>query len=356
MKQTNPHRLATLDSLRGIAAVSVVLFHLTLHQPDAPFHLTWGVTGVDLFFIISGFVILLTLQRTRSAQDFIIARFSRLYPVYWSAVTFTALCMLLGSIWGYSDVSNDEYWANMTMFQHYFGVRDLDESYWTLLVEMLFYGLMLLCFLAKQLGNIEKIGCIAVLFQILVHTLLKQHLPTVCESLHWGFPILNHLQLFWAGILFYKIFTEGQTIARWIGLFVSFITTLLLFEQSGRSFLFISFEGYLLTTTLYYVLFGLFVGGRLEWINNRVTLFFGAISYSLYVIHHYFLNGFQTILQQQWGWSFWPSAVFALVSALIIATFITNFIEKPALKFIRSRYFKSSKAPEIVEQYSKNSY
>lgn len=336
-------RLATLDTFRGIAAVAVVLFHLTLHQHEAPFQLGWGATGIDLFFIISGFVIFLTLNRTHSALDFVFARFSRLYPVYWTAVTLTAVFMAIGSYLGYSHITWSEYWANMTMFQHYFGVRDLDGSYWTLIVEMLFYGLMLLCFVLNQIGRLEWYGLMLVVVQMVVHSWVRLIAPSVYENIQSIFPLINHFQLFWAGILFYKIYTEGHAKWRIVGIGIAYGVTLYLYDKSGRSSLFLSEYAYFVTTTIYFLLFFLFVNRRLEWLNNRITGFLGAISYSLYVIHHYFMVGVITILKDKFGWSFGYAGIVALGSAFVLASFITYFIEKPSLEYLRV-WYKSKKA------------
>jgi peptidoglycan/LPS O-acetylase OafA/YrhL len=336
---TNTHlRLQTLDTFRGIAALVVVLFHLMLYQADAPFQVGWGATGVDLFFIISGFVIFMTLNKTTNASDFVIARFSRLYPVYWVAVSVTALCMAIGSYWGYSNVFWHEYWANMTMFQYYFHVRDLDGSYWTLIVEMLFYGLMLAAFGLKQVRRLEWIGFVLVLCQILIHAYIRYAQTPVYDAIKAGFPLVNHFQLFWAGILFYKIYAEGFNIWRLSGVFIAYGVTIYLFEEGKNTGLFIGLNTYLTTTTVYFVLFFLFITNRLEWINNRITLFLGKISYSLYVIHHYLIVGIITLLRDKLGWSFITAGLFAVSIAFIAAYLITYFVEKPALTYLRQWY------------------
>lgn len=342
---SNKHqRLATLDTFRGIAALVVVLFHLTLHQADAPFQLSWGATGVDLFFIISGFVIFMTLNKTTNARDFVFARFSRLYPVYWTAVTLTALCMVVGSYLGYSQVSWREYLINMTMFQHYFNTRDLDGSYWTLIVEMLFYGLMLLCFWFKKIERLEWYGLVLVLFQLLIHSWLRLYSPYIYLTIQAIFPLINHFQLFWAGIIFYKIYQEGYNKWRIAGLVIAYGVTLYLYDKSGRSSLFVAPQEYLMTTTVYFILFFLFISRHLEWVNSRITVFLGTISYSLYVIHHYFMVGVITILQDKLGWSFIAAGIIALISAIMLASLITYFIEKPSLQYLRV-WYKSKKMP-----------
>ena len=68
-------RLVELDALRGIAAMAVVAYHYTTHYANQIGHLTRlrfgfpaGNYGVHLFFLISGFVIFMTLERTRRSE------------------------------------------------------------------------------------------------------------------------------------------------------------------------------------------------------------------------------------------------------------------------------------------------
>ena len=60
------NRIRELDSLRGIAALVVLIFHFSLLKPELLAFTKFGVTGVDLFFIISGFVITMSLDRIQS--------------------------------------------------------------------------------------------------------------------------------------------------------------------------------------------------------------------------------------------------------------------------------------------------
>jgi peptidoglycan/LPS O-acetylase OafA/YrhL len=84
------NRLQGLDALRGIAAIAVVLTHYTFgfsifiqaHRPGLLFNVINGHFGVNLFFIISGFVIFMTLERSANLSDFSISRFARLWPAY----------------------------------------------------------------------------------------------------------------------------------------------------------------------------------------------------------------------------------------------------------------------------------
>lgn len=139
--KTQLHRVKELDSLRGIAAILVVIFHFTMDQQGTSHLFTLGSTGVDLFFIISGFVIFMSLLKIRDSKSFIINRVSRLYPTYWACVTFTFILISITAAYDPTvrHVSFGHYLANMTMFQHFFLISDIDGPYWTMIIEMMFY-------------------------------------------------------------------------------------------------------------------------------------------------------------------------------------------------------------------------
>ena len=78
-----PGRFQELDGFRGLAAITVVIYHLgvpaTQNYPrtaPSPYDIPLGELGVQLFFIISGFVILLSAIKSGSALKFAISRFS----------------------------------------------------------------------------------------------------------------------------------------------------------------------------------------------------------------------------------------------------------------------------------------
>src|SRR5690554_797945 len=96
------HRLSALDALRGIAALGVVLFHylpyydqLYGHSFSTPDFLAFGRYGVHLFFILSGFVIFMTLERTATAGWFGLARAFRLLPALWAGIVLTSVSVYL---------------------------------------------------------------------------------------------------------------------------------------------------------------------------------------------------------------------------------------------------------------------
>jgi exopolysaccharide production protein ExoZ len=91
-------RFASLQILRFIAALAVVVHHLLMHF-DTDMHvpaLHWkGDFGVDIFFVISGFIISLATLRTHDPMRFMAKRFARILPNYW---TFTLCVFLVGLV------------------------------------------------------------------------------------------------------------------------------------------------------------------------------------------------------------------------------------------------------------------
>src|ERR1700710_928603 len=130
-------RLVELDSLRGLAAVAVLLFHLTFWRDNdgiSPFtFLTLDLKmfhySVEMFFITSGFVIFMTLGSVTSSRQFVVSRFARLYPAYWIAVIVTTAVAYLTER---HPPTLGVFGVNMTMTETFFRTPYVDNSYWTL--------------------------------------------------------------------------------------------------------------------------------------------------------------------------------------------------------------------------------
>lgn len=145
-------RAPELDLLRVVAAGAVLLYHYTwafsemeLGGPAFPEVVTswsrYGFLGIELFFLISGLVIVHSI-RDRPAARFAVARAIRLYPAYWAAVTVTAVLLVaLGGPLG-DVVTPGRYLVNLTMLTGFVGGTYLDHVYWTLTAELSFYAVV----------------------------------------------------------------------------------------------------------------------------------------------------------------------------------------------------------------------
>lgn len=336
-------RFEELDVLRGLAAIMVVFFHYTMGKNQANLGFKLGTTGVDLFFIISGFVILLSIEHVEKSGQFIINRISRLYPTYWACVTFTFLIMFLNGIRtvDFTRVSIVQYLGNMTMVQFYLKIPNLDGPYWTMIIEMLFYIFMVIIFQFKLLKYLNSIG---VVLTILIVLITHFQIDNIWVSrLFYGVPVLQFWPLFFAGILFYKIIKKNINQTKYYGMiFLCLTSQIILFDYSGRSNGFIDFWEYAFMLIFYFLLFILFVNRKLKFIINKPSLFLGKISFALYLTHQMvsiiFIIPFLT---NRLNFNFLFSSAIALFCSIGIATFITYSIEIPYSRKMRNKLYKT---------------
>jgi len=129
-------REAWLDVVRALAATSV-LFQHTMERAYPAFYLwtaqyfNFGLFGVTLFFVASGYIIPVSLDKAGTAK-FWNSRFFRLFPLYWVSIIAAVLL-------GISDLSWGQTALNFTMMQEWFGVPHVLLIYWTLSTELVFY-------------------------------------------------------------------------------------------------------------------------------------------------------------------------------------------------------------------------
>jgi peptidoglycan/LPS O-acetylase OafA/YrhL len=212
-------RLYAIDGLRFLAAVAVVLYHFAARwsqvwgeEPGRVFPeigpvLIYGVLGPELFFVISGFAILMTAWG-RDVPHVIASRVARLYPSYWIAVIATSVLLLW--IWpAGKDVSVGEALVNLTMFQEAFGVRHVDGVYWTLWTELRFYGLMVL-FVAWGITRRRLLWACA-LWPLASQVVFELQVPWLRVAL-----IEQYTPFFAGGMLIYLMHRHGQSWVPWL--------------------------------------------------------------------------------------------------------------------------------------------
>ncbi|GAA1883382.1 acyltransferase family protein [Streptantibioticus ferralitis] len=151
-------RLRPLDGLRLIAALSVCAYHYAGRGGDitrawgaSPHKLfpslagpaSYGCLGVQLFFVISGFVICMS-GWGRSLTSFAASRAGRLLPAYWAAILLITLVFALPWV-ALHPVSPSDLLTNLTMLQMPVGAKRVLGVCWTLWAELRFYLLFALC-------------------------------------------------------------------------------------------------------------------------------------------------------------------------------------------------------------------
>ena len=141
-------RLGWLDALRGFAALVVVLFHLSPYligpAPHAAVmrHIDFGKYGVMLFFLVSGYVIPMSLERHGSLRRFWIGRLFRIYPAFLAAIAVMGLLIAAGVLTLQPSLRAETVsgaLGHATMLQDMLGLRGVVRVFWTLSYEMVFY-------------------------------------------------------------------------------------------------------------------------------------------------------------------------------------------------------------------------
>ena len=333
-------RIKELDALRGIAALMIVLFHFTMYRVEADLGFKLGTTGVDLFFMISGFVIFMSLSNIKNSISFVINRVSRLYPTYWASISITFLFIFIQSLIineAFGAYNIKQYFGNMTMFQFYLKIPDIDGPYWTMIIEMLFYLGMLFLFHFKLLKHINIIG-VSLTILIVLMANFGFHIPLIKTIIYW-IPLFQFIPLFFAGIIFYKIYTDkSKQLSKYSIVVLCLISQILLFKFSGLSKEFINHTEYAAMLIIFFGLFTLFVNNKLNLIASKGTLFLGKISFALYLIHQYLSIGIIIpYLTINLSLNFWIAALVTMPIVIGLAALITFYIEIPMSRLMKRK-------------------
>jgi peptidoglycan/LPS O-acetylase OafA/YrhL len=322
------HRLEEVDVLRGFAAVWVMLSHYGPHWNDhiaptlviVPLHA--GIWAVKLFFVISGFVIFMTLERCRSVTDFAVLRFSRLYPAYWASLIFATVVSVA--------VFGDQFWpggflANLTMFQEFLGFGNYDNVYWSLTVELAFYlnaAWLFALGLHRRVTGIVLVWLIgSVAWALFVRVPGTEHRDWVARLFAF-----DHAPYFAMGIVFFEASRAG-----WSRMRGALIALAILVETLLNGWVGLGVSMFVATV------FYLALSGRLAFLPNRITLWLGGISYCLYLIHRNL--GYKSL---DWlhAHDIGPTLAISItmIGALLLATALSFGIERPALAVIRKAH------------------
>ncbi len=212
-----------IDFLRFIAVLLVVFYHFTARRSDIfpygsmvdgiPFNLGW--VGVNLFFLISGYVISHTLKKSKDSRDFVIKRISRIYPAIW--IILPIVYLFQNNI-PYSIFKNRSTFANligsMTLIPpsvlNLFSSMNFDWItlvLWSLKVEIIFYSLCAFVFKYCKSDRVVLIIERICLFtsSLLILTLnLEQKFSEFTSKLIIGLGF-DYLPWFVIGMLAYKL-------------------------------------------------------------------------------------------------------------------------------------------------------
>lgn len=327
----------SLDALRLVAAVAVVVYHFTGRTasswgPEQTELLrgvgawtSYGSLGPELFFVISGFVILMTAW-DRTTVSVVASRIGRLYPSYWVAVLLTGALLLW--VWpDGKDVTAGQVAVNLTMLQSAFGVPHVDGVYWTLWTELRFYLLI---------GVLVLVGVTR--RRVLAFALLWPPAALLAEKLGSAelaeLLISHYAPLFAAGMALYLVYRDGHALVPWLVVGANTGLAAYLIAPSRTAVLsrvteyVPSTAGLAVGVVVCVALVALVALTPLARIDRPWLVTAGALTYPLYLVHQYW--GLYVIdLLVDRDAPAWAALGAALLVSLLLAWAVQRLVEAP---------------------------
>lgn len=368
-------RLPELDGIRGLAILGVVIAHYFGEVPNGIKAFTFGEHGVDLFFILSGFLVGGILLDQRGASNyfstFYIRRTCRIFPIYYLS---TALFLLFIHSFrpSYPEWIGEPFpiWAYATYTQNflmtYLGVRDHSvlEPTWSLAVEEQFYLLLPLVIYLIPRKLLPAMLWVLILSAMILRVAMLGApgghwigsfvlLPCRWDMLFMGVAaaMIRRNPALWAKatdkdgrILKILVLACGWALvlAMLVGPYVSPNVSVL--HTVGLPFFGVCFSSYLLLSI------SKEEEGRT--MRNPVLRFFGGISYGLYLFHqpialilHTLLLGSQPGIGPPMKWLV---TLLSLGVSVGVAWLSFTFFETPLVKFGHRWKYGASPAPAVV--------
>ncbi|WP_448615642.1 acyltransferase family protein [Modestobacter sp. URMC 112] len=336
-----PPRLGMLDALRFIAAFAVVAFHYTARVNPGwggapPVELaelgrwtSYGRLGVPLFFVISGFVLLMSAWG-KDVPSFVASRIGRLFPAYWLAVVLSAGLVLFlwpeNPVFFGHTVTKAGAALNLTMIQSAFGVADVDGPYWTLWYEARFY-LLIAVFMLVGINR----------RRVLAFCALWPVVGAMASASGNGFLVTllmpDYAPFFAGGMLLYLLYRDGHDLGTWLlvgfQVLIAVNFTMAVYPQI------LTIETPWVPSNIVIgaatlACFGLVALVTLTRVNRwhaRWMVFAGALTYPVYLLHEnlgwYLFHLYGDVLGP------WAVLGVATASTLLAATAVHYAVERP---------------------------
>jgi peptidoglycan/LPS O-acetylase OafA/YrhL len=294
----------------------------------------YGKYGVQLFFMLSGFVNVMTWIGKRTTPDFLAARCIRIFPSYWLCILLNVL--LFSYIPFFRETATlDATMANLSTMPKLFGYENMEPVTWTLQVEMLFYTFLILMTAFGGWKNTFRnlmIGTVVCLIGCATIHGIKTNWPQWASSstLHVieQLFILRNFPLFVMGMLLNEIRNNrGNKLLNMGGILFAAIV-----------FHAIDLRGHNpVATALLFTMLTFGAYGKIPPLRWKPLIYISSISYTLYLFHNNI--GSCCINQlEQFGFGPYLSVGIATVLMIALGAATTIWFEQPITKFLRSKY------------------
>ena len=338
-------RYQSLQALRALAALMVLVFHSALVIPEPDIKATlwripgltdFGFLGVNLFFVISGFIIASVLSRNPfSYFDYFQKRFFRIYPLLWAAMLMGLyhFYMLKWFTAEFVQATQTDAWGllkSALIFPQ--EAKPFWQPAWTLEHEVLFY------IIAAAVAPLFGLRALAVL-------LLGLGTVGIVKALPWDFHLFADAQIYFAaGIAAYLLKGKPLRLALPIAL-------LALVVAYARLYGFVSYGPgvfhYILATGCAALIISFLQIEQLRCPIPKPLVALGDASYSLYILHWMLIpiaGTFRDIFggsAELWRWTFVGVSIF-------VALLSYQIFEKPIIDFSQRRSKKRQARPSTA--------
>lgn len=330
-QKLNHKHIPSLNLLRGLAALSVCCFHILSETPFGFLNsiFKYGYLGLDLFFIISGFVIPYAMFQNDYSWNrfpkFLLKRSIRIEPPYIISFLLIITMRILHGVINHWQTPSEYFmhshdWTQFGLhffyLNQYFGYEPYTVVYWTLAIEFQFY--LLIGLLYPLLVSSKKVFPI-LLFVFFCTLIWFLNLP-------YNWFIFQYGYLFITGILIF-LYTVKHISLRWFLVLLAIVFTLLYFKN-GFDVLLLAIFG---ATAI--------IGIKHEW---KLSNFFGKISYSFYLIHieaaGWFIIYMRPIVNNEFH-----VRILAVLFAIVFAIGFYYLFEKPAFNLSKKILYNKKK-------------
>lgn len=329
-----------IEFLRAVSVLFVVFFHFNL------FNLDGGFVGVDIFFVISGYLItsIILQKRNFDLYKFYLKRLRRLLPIILFTVLISIVVglfilspihlnrLITSSLFSIFGTSNFFFFSEAGYFDHEKLFKPLLHT-WSLAVEIQFYLIWPLIILLTK--NLFKSKIFYVLILIFIFSILLSTLYSSRTDSFFYFTVFRIYEFVIGSLLFFlipKTCPKKSLIYFFLGLSIIFFSAFFFnsnFSFPGAYALVPCFGAALIIYSRFSDTknFG-------KYLKSNSIQFLGSKSYTIYMLHWPFLIFYS---YQKMGSISYLEKIFLIIFIIICSNFIYKYFEKPF------RYYKNKK-------------
>ena len=355
MNEPVTRRFAFLDAMRGILAVWVFLFHMSVSgNVDhikaalpaflAQFIFEWGELRIPVFFVISGFVIANAINQTTQLpvyfRRFFARRTLRIIPTYYASVAAVVLLSVLSATMHHQARALPSWptlLEHLTFTQGLLHTANLNVVYWTLCIEIQFYAaIALLLFSADWIQRRYPESNARLVFILLAYVVSLGWPAGIFSDAQYPGTFLPYWFSFLTGVLTFWYLRKGG----WSGAFLLFGGLILVLSNyfSGHRFALVT----VLASAL--IIVAAKTGNLGRWLNYRGFQAVGAWSYPFFLMHvpvtTIYLSFSRRLLTGSLGLEILNLALAVTVN-LVVSALMYRFIDEPGIRLSRSVSLKA---------------